>query len=108
MVVEIRNVTGEMTVAMVERHCANIDITNDDDFAAFIHELSDPFLQHKVKVHFVRKASIRGFVWTVDVDQHEQLEVCDQGTTFSIQGGEVTGSTALLVGYQFDFMCTGI
>lgn len=105
---ECCSVTGEMTVAMVERCCADIDIPDDDNFAAFIHELSDSFLQHKVKVHFVRETGIGSLVWTIGVDQHEQTKVYDQGTTFSIQGSEITGGVPQLIRDQLHFMCTGI
>jgi hypothetical protein len=47
-----------MAVTVVERRCADIDITDDDNFTTRIDELSDPFLQHEVEVHFVRKTCI--------------------------------------------------
>jgi hypothetical protein len=71
MVVECRSVTGKMTVTMVQWRCADIDVTDDHNFPAFIHELLDSILQHDVEIYFERKTSIGGFVWTIDVDQYE-------------------------------------
>jgi len=97
MVMEGHSVTSEMAVTMVERCCADIDVTDYHNLPAFVDELSDPFLQHEVEIHFERKTSIGSFVWTINVDQYEQTKVYDQGTTFRIQGSEITGDRPLLV-----------
>lgn len=97
-----------MTIAVVDRCRAHVQVADDDDLAAGSDQPAHALLEHQVVVHLVRKSRVGTFVRTVQVDEHEQAKVEHDRASFEVEREEVRRLLVVGVGEELELVREGV